>query len=76
LLRKVRATKLIATHDLDLVAEFCSRVLVLERGELAADGAPSEVLNDMALMLAHGLERPHWLQHRHRAHLDTATIGL
>ena len=65
LLHKVRATKLITTHDLDLVAEFCSRVLVLDRGELVADGPSAEVLNDMPLMLGHGLERPHWLQHRH-----------
>jgi cobalt/nickel transport system ATP-binding protein len=65
LLRQIRATKLIATHDLDLVAEFCSRVLVLDRGEMVADGLPGEVLNDMPLMLAHGLERPHTLQHRH-----------
>ena len=64
-LRQIRATKLIATHDLDLVAEFCSRVLVLDRGEMVADGLPGEVLNDMQLMLAHGLERPHTLQHRH-----------
>jgi energy-coupling factor transporter ATP-binding protein EcfA2 len=65
LLRQIRATKLIATHDLDLVAEFCSRVLVLDRGELVADGLSGEILNDMPLMLAHGLERPHTLQHRH-----------
>jgi energy-coupling factor transporter ATP-binding protein EcfA2 len=65
LLHKVRATKLITTHDLDLVAEFCSRVLVLDRGRLVAVGSSSEILNDMSLMLAHGLERPHTLQHRH-----------
>jgi len=65
LLHKVQATKLITTHDLDLVAEFCTRVLVLDQGRLVADGPSGEVLNDMGLMLSHGLERPHWLQHRH-----------
>jgi len=65
LLRKVQATKLIATHDLDLVAEFCTRVLILDQGRLVADGVSAEVLNDMSLMLSHGLERPHWLQHFH-----------
>jgi len=64
LLHKVRATKIITSHDLDLIAEFCSRVLVLDRGELVADGPSAEVLNDMPLMLAHGLERPYILQHR------------
>jgi len=65
LLHKVRATKLIASHDLDLIAEFCSRVLLLDRGELVADGVAWEVLGDVTLMVSHGLERPHWLQHRH-----------
>jgi energy-coupling factor transporter ATP-binding protein EcfA2 len=65
LLHKVRATKLVTTHDLDFVAEFCSRVLVLDGGQLVADGTAEELLNDMGLMLAHGLERPHALQHRH-----------
>jgi len=29
------------------------------------DGPPDLLLNDEELMLAHGLERPHILQHRH-----------
>ncbi|MCX7887525.1 MAG: energy-coupling factor ABC transporter ATP-binding protein [Verrucomicrobiae bacterium] len=65
LLHKVRATKVLASHDLDLVAEFCSRVLVLDAGKLVADGPAVEILGDVSLMLAHGLERPHWLMHRH-----------
>lgn len=65
LLHKVQATKLLATHDLDLVAEFCSRVLLLDGGRLVADGPATEILGDVSLMLSHGLERPHWLLHRH-----------
>ena len=30
--------------------------------------APAELLGDEALMLAHGLERPHSLTHHHRPH--------
>jgi energy-coupling factor transporter ATP-binding protein EcfA2 len=65
LLQQIPATKLIATHDLELVVELCSRVLVLDRGEIVADGATYVLLNDEALMLRHGLERPHILRHRH-----------
>jgi cobalt transport protein ATP-binding subunit len=65
LLREIPATKLIATHDLEMVVELCSRVVVLDRGEVVADGATATVLNDEELMLAHGLERPHILRHRH-----------
>ncbi len=65
LLRQIPATKLIATHDLELAVELCARTVVLDRGEIVADGATKELLNDEALMLAHGLERPHILRHTH-----------
>lgn len=65
LLRQIPATKLIATHDLELAVEICSRAIVLDRGQIVADGPTHDLLDDEALMLAHGLERPHILRHRH-----------
>jgi cobalt/nickel transport system ATP-binding protein len=65
LLRNIAATKLIATHDLELVVQLCPRVILLDHGEIIADGPTRQLLNDEALMLAHGLERPHILQHQH-----------
>lgn len=65
LLQEVQATKLVATHDLELVVEICPRSIVLDRGRVVADGPTVELLGNEELMLAHGLERPHILQHRH-----------
>lgn len=65
LLAALPATMLIATHDLELVVETCSRVVVLDRGQVVAAGETVALLGDEALMLAHGLERPHILRHRH-----------
>ncbi len=65
LLRKIPATKIIASHDLELVVELCSRVIVLDRGRIVADGPTVPLLSDEKLMFAHGLERPHVLQHLH-----------
>ena len=65
LLQRIPATKLIATHDLELVVELCSRAVVLDRGLAVADGPAAALLNDERLMLAHGLERPHILAHLH-----------
>ncbi|HUK81464.1 MAG TPA: ABC transporter ATP-binding protein [Verrucomicrobiae bacterium] len=65
LLRQIAATKIIATHDLELVVELCSRVLVLDRGVIVAEGPTVSILSNERLMLDHGLERPHILQHRH-----------
>jgi cobalt/nickel transport system ATP-binding protein len=65
LLRQIPAAKLMATHDLELVVEMCSRVVVLDHGAVVADGPTRELLNNEELMLAHGLERPHMLRHLH-----------
>jgi len=65
LLRLIPGTKLIATHDLELAVELCSRAVVLDRGQVVADGPTVELLDDETLMLEHGLERPHILRHVH-----------
>jgi cobalt/nickel transport system ATP-binding protein len=51
-------TRVIATHDLALVAELCSRSLLLDDGKLIASRPSKEMLRDDALMNAHGLECP------------------
>jgi len=65
LLESFTHTRLIATHDLELVVELCPRVILLDAGRLIADGPTDTVLNDEPLLLAHGLERPHSLRHKH-----------
>lgn len=64
-LRSFEHARVIATHDLELVVEVCSRVIVLDGGRVVAQGPVRELLNDEARMLAHGLERPHILRHLH-----------
>jgi len=51
-------TRIVATHDLELVLDVCSRVLVLDRGQLAADGPPAAVFGDPALLERCHLEPP------------------
>jgi len=65
LLREIPATKLIATHDLEMAVELCPRSIILDHGQIIADGRTVELLADEPLMLAHGLERPHILHHIH-----------
>jgi cobalt/nickel transport system ATP-binding protein len=52
-------TKLIATHDLALVRQTCSRVLLVDRGDLVADGPAEQIMRDAGLMEKHGLEATH-----------------
>jgi cobalt/nickel transport system ATP-binding protein len=65
LLTRLPVAQLIATHDLEFVVEICPRAIVIDRGRIVADGPTLELLDDEPLMLAHGLERPHILRHRH-----------
>ncbi|OIP51232.1 MAG: cobalt ABC transporter ATP-binding protein [Desulfobacterales bacterium CG2_30_60_27] len=65
LLKSFEHTRIIATHDLELVVEVCPRVLVMDGGVIVAQGPAHELLNNEDLMLRHGLERPHSLRHHH-----------
>ncbi|MCG3148369.1 MAG: Cobalt import ATP-binding protein CbiO [Verrucomicrobiae bacterium] len=65
LLKRIPATKIIASHDLELVVELCGRSILIDRGTVVADGETIELLNNELLMLEHGLERPHILMHQH-----------
>ena len=65
LIKTLPAARVIASHDLELVLELCSRVFLLDGGAVVASGATTEILSNEELMLAHGLEKPHSLQHRH-----------
>lgn len=51
-------TKLISSHDLDMILDTCSRVILLSGGEVIADGPAQEILRDRALLEAHHLELP------------------
>ncbi len=65
ILRTIPAAKVIATHDLELVVDLCPRTILLDGGRIIADAPTVELLSNEELMLAHGLEKPHVLQHRH-----------
>ena len=43
----------------------CVRAIILDHGQIIADGRTVELLADEQLMLAHRLERPHILLHLH-----------
>ena len=60
-LQTSKETMLIASHDLELVLEVCDRVILMDEGRIVVNGNPCQVMGDVELMEAHGLERPHSL---------------
>jgi cobalt/nickel transport system ATP-binding protein len=51
-------TKIIASHDLDMVLDLCERTIILHKGMVKADGPTLEIFQDDALLTESRLERP------------------
>lgn len=58
MLKSFKHTKIIATHDLDLVLDACERTIVLRQGRVLADGPTREIFSNDELLEESGLERP------------------
>lgn len=54
----LKATLIIATHDLELVLDVCSRTVLMDGGKIWADGETRSMLGNAQLMEMHGLEVP------------------
>lgn len=61
LLNTLKLTKIIATHDLDLVLETCRKVILLNKGRIVAAGDTTSILSDKSLLETNSLERPYSL---------------
>lgn len=61
-IRSLPQTKLIASHDLDMILETCGRVILLSHGEVAADGSCETILRDQALLERNRMELPFCMQ--------------
>ncbi|UCE54776.1 MAG: ABC transporter ATP-binding protein [Desulfobacterales bacterium] len=57
-------SKIIASHDLDMVLELCERTIILGEGRVAADGRTRELFSDEKLLAENGLEKPLSLQYQ------------
>jgi cobalt/nickel transport system ATP-binding protein len=58
LLKSLKVTKVLATHDLEMVLELCSKVVLLDKGKVIDEGETKEILSDKLLLEPHGLEIP------------------
>ena len=58
LLRELPITMLVSTHDMKLVQELFPRTIVMDEGQIVADGRTGDILENERLLTAHGLEKP------------------
>ena len=64
ILNTLPGLKLIASHDLDMILDTCSRTILMANGTIVRDGSTKEILTDRALLEANGLELPLSCMHR------------
>jgi cobalt/nickel transport system ATP-binding protein len=58
LLKSFKHSKIIATHDLDMVLDLCERTIVIHDGLIKADGPTQEIFQDDVLLSDSHLEKP------------------
>ena len=58
LLQTFQHTKIIASHDLDMVVDVCDRTIVMHEGLIKADGPTREIFGNEELLAASFLEKP------------------
>lgn len=51
-------TKIITSHDLDMILDTCQRVILLSEGRIAAQGDAKEILTNRELLEANRMELP------------------
>lgn len=49
-------TIVMVSHDLNLAAQFCSRIVLIKSGKIYADGSPEDVLNKENIKKVYGIE--------------------
>ncbi|OGW19445.1 MAG: cobalt ABC transporter ATP-binding protein [Nitrospirae bacterium GWC1_57_7] len=64
MLRSFAHSKIIASHDLDLILDVCARCIVIRDGAVVADGPARDILTNKSLMEQNNLELPLSLQPR------------
>ncbi len=58
IINDLKQTCIITSHDLDMIMDTCSRVILIDEGRIIKDGPAVEILRDRKLLEAHGMELP------------------
>lgn len=58
LLNKLDYTKIITSHDLDMILDTCERTVIIKNGIIVADGATRDIMRNKELLESSGLEMP------------------
>lgn len=57
-LNSLNGTKIVTSHDLDLIYDTCTRTILISNGKIVANGDTKKILNNKELLENNGLELP------------------
>lgn len=57
-IRDLSQTKIITSHDLDMIMDTCDRVILINEGKIVADGEAETILRDKELLEGNHMELP------------------
>ena len=63
-IKELSQTKIITSHDLDMIMDTCERVILISGGTIVADGRAEDILSDQKLLEANHMELPLSLSRR------------
>lgn len=58
IIKEMKGTKLIASHDLDLILDTCPRTILIAHSRIIFDGKTKDILTNQKLLCENGLELP------------------
>lgn len=58
ILNSLKTTKIVTSHDLDLIYDTCDRTILVAEGKIVKDGRTKEILENKELLENNGLELP------------------
>ncbi|MFA5365270.1 MAG: ATP-binding cassette domain-containing protein [Candidatus Bathyarchaeia archaeon] len=68
-------TVVLATHDIDTIAECASRIVLVDDGKILANGKPADVFSDFGLFERLGLSLPQVTQLAQKLCIDGVDLG-
>ena len=58
LLKSLEVTKIVVSHDLELIEALCPRLVIMKQGKVLADGKTPDIMANQELLVAGGLAAP------------------
>lgn len=60
--RRTNQTIILVTHDMNVVSEYCNRVIVMKKGEKVFDGEPRDLFGQQQLLHDFNLDAPQYMK--------------